>query len=275
MKHCVPPARLRAKAIINALKITLLVLVLSACSTPQTESERPARAIGNNNAVSDAKVVPAGKTKPGNRTPYTVFGKSYDILGDSIGYLEIGIASWYGKKFHGRLTSNGEVYDMYRLTAAHKALPLPTIVRVTNLDNGKKTILRVNDRGPFHDDRLIDLSYKAALELGFADKGTAPVVVECIDQENYPELHLKQIPKHSFYLQVGAFSRIQGAQLLMQQIKALVVQNVDVRILQSELDSGILHKVWIGPIGSDEEKERISELVVGAKLGIPIKVEVD
>ena len=252
--------------------------MLAACSTIQTESERPAPGAGNDSPAADTNIRPDVKAKPGNRTPYTVFGKSYDILPDSIGYLEIGIASWYGKKFHGRLTSNGEVYDMYLLSAAHKALPLPTIVRVTNLDNGKKTILRVNDRGPFHDDRLIDLSYKAALELGFADKGTAPVVVEAIDRENYPELHLTQVPKHSYYLQVGAFSRIQGAQLLMQQIQALMVKNVEVvqvRILQSELESGILHKVWIGPISTDEEKEKISELVVDANLGFPIKVEVD
>ena len=255
-----------------------MVLMLAACSTIQTESERPAPGAGNDSAASDTNIRSDVKAKPGNRTPYTVFGKSYDILPDSIAYLEIGIASWYGKKFHGRLTSNGEVYDMYRLSAAHEALPLPTIVSVTNLDNGKKTILRVNDRGPFHDDRLIDLSYKAALELGFADKGTAPVVVEAIDRENYPELHLTQVPKHSYYLQVGAFSRIQGAQLLMQQIQALMVKNVEVvqvRILQSELESGILHKVWIGPISTDEEKEKISELVVDANLGFPIKVEVD
>lgn len=207
-----------------------------------------------------------------------MFGKSYNILPDSVGYLEIGIASWYGKKFHGRLTSNGEVYDMYQLTGAHKALPLPTVVRVTNLDNGKKTVLRVNDRGPFHDDRLIDLSYKAALELGFADKGTAPVVVEAIDQENYPGLHLRETGSHSYYLQVGAFSRIEGAQHLMQQIQALVVRksgSAPVRILQSEIDSGILHKVWIGPIGTDEENERISTWVINANLGSPIKVEVD
>ncbi|MEX2326217.1 MAG: septal ring lytic transglycosylase RlpA family protein, partial [Pseudomonadales bacterium] len=86
----------------------------------------------------------------------------------SLGYLEIGLASWYGKKFHGRLTSNGEKFDMHVTSAAHKALPLPTMVRVTNLDNGQKVVVRVNDRGPFHDDRVIDLSYEAAVQLGFA-----------------------------------------------------------------------------------------------------------
>ena len=103
---------------------------------------------------------------------------------NNIGYREIGIASWYGKKFHGRKTAMGEKYDMYGLSAAHKALPLPTMVRVTNLDNGRSIEVRVNDRGPFHEDRVIDLSYAAARALGFETKGTAPVVVEAIDEVN-------------------------------------------------------------------------------------------
>ena len=127
-------------------------------------------------------------TTRGNKSPYVVFGKTYEVLPDSLGYREIGIASWYGKKFHGRLTSNGERFDMYRLSAAHKALPLPTVVKVTNLDNGRHVIVRVNDRGPFHDERIIDLSYEAALRLGFSDSGTTPVVVEALDGVNYPEL---------------------------------------------------------------------------------------
>ena len=108
---------------------------------------------------------------------YEVFGQVYEIMLENVGYLEIGVASWYGKKFHGRLTAMGETYDMFGLTAAHKALPLPTIVKVTNLDNGQSIIVRVNDRGPFHDDRLIDLSWSAAKALGFDNQGTAPVVV--------------------------------------------------------------------------------------------------
>ena len=103
------------------------------------------------------------------RNQYEVFGKVYETMSSSEGYLEIGVASWYGKKFHGNLTASGEIYDMSLMTAAHKALPLPTLVKVTNLENGKKTLVKVNDRGPFHDDRLIDLSYAAALELGFLE----------------------------------------------------------------------------------------------------------
>jgi peptidoglycan lytic transglycosylase len=238
---------------------------------------------------------------------------------ESLGYLEIGIASWYGEKFHGRLTANGETYNMYRLSAAHKTLPLPTIVSVTNLDNGRKTILRVNDRGPFHADRVIDLSYKAAMELGFADKGTAPVVVEAVDERNYPggslqkatggslskaaegslskaaegslhkaaegslhkaaegSLH-KAAEGSSFFLQAGAFSRVEGAEKLLRQIEGLLARHGDgiqVRILQSEMESGVLHKVWIGPIGTELEEERIAMLVAGSVAHKPIKVEID
>ncbi|MEX1237456.1 MAG: septal ring lytic transglycosylase RlpA family protein, partial [Pseudomonadales bacterium] len=171
----------------------------------------------------------------------------------SLGYLEIGLASWYGKKFHGRLTSNGEKFDMHAISAAHKALPLPTIVRVTNLDNGQKVVVRVNDRGPFHDDRVIDLSYEAAVQLGFADKGVAPVVVEALDELNYPDLVQGPVEHESFYLQVGAFSRLEGAKALQADLKGVIefteFRDVDVRILQSELDQEIiLHKVWLGPI---------------------------
>ena len=114
---------------------------------------------------------------------YVVFGKPYQTLPHSRGYVEIGIASWYGADFHGRLTSTGEVYDMYALSAAHKSLPLPTIVRVTNLDNGLSLVLRVNDRGPFHDDRFIDLSYAASRALGFTEQGLTPVLVESLPGE--------------------------------------------------------------------------------------------
>ncbi len=102
------------------------------------------------------------------------------VLDSSEGYIERGIASWYGKKFHGRRTSSGDPYDMYAMTAAHKRLPLPTYVKVTNLENGRSTVVRVNDRGPFHGGRIIDLSYAAAVKLGYQDKGTARVVVEAL-----------------------------------------------------------------------------------------------
>jgi len=214
----------------------------------------------------------------GNRTPYEVWGETYHVMPSSLGYVEIGIASWYGKKFHGRNTSNGEVYDMYKLSAAHKTLPLPTWVRVTNLDNGKKVVLRVNDRGPFHSDRLIDLSWKTALKLGFADKGTAPVVVEALDHDNYPELVKTTVIGDQFYLQLGAFSKPSGAKVLLRKIDAMLSAhhlNTGTRILQSELDRSILHKVWLGPISDETTRDSIAMLVEKADLGRPLKVDVE
>lgn len=114
--------------------------------------------------------------------PYTVLGKTYFPIQDSRNYRAEGTASWYGTKFHGQNTANGEVYDLYGMSAAHKTLPLPAYVKVTNLDNQRSVILRVNDRGPFYSDRIIDLSYAAAKKLGYAETGTARVRVEGIDQ---------------------------------------------------------------------------------------------
>jgi rare lipoprotein A len=236
----------------------------------------------------------------------------------SLGYVEIGIASWYGEKFHGRLTSNGEVYDMYQLSAAHKALPLPSLVRVTNLDNGRKVIVRVNDRGPFHSDRVIDLSYQTALALGFVDQGTASVVIEAIDEQNYPGLVAAQaavaVHHETFYLQVGAFTNASGAEQLLASIDGLMGQYgqvVDTRILQSGLltdrlnelpgeqqnespielpsesneetpsavdsepSKKVLHKVWLGPIKTEAERDTIAQIVQTHNLGVPLRVKVD
>lgn len=121
----------------------------------------------------------------GNRSTYEVWGKTYHVLPDATGYERRGTASWYGEKFHGYATSNGEIYDMYKMSAAHRSLPLPTYARVTSLDSGQSIIVRVNDRGPFHSDREIDLSYAAAARLGFLDNGTGPVKVEAIDSERW------------------------------------------------------------------------------------------
>jgi rare lipoprotein A len=127
-------------------------------------------------------------SKVGNRSPYSVLGKQYEVMQRVEGYVEQGTASYYGKKFHGRRTSNQEVYDMYAFTAAHKTLPLPSFARVTNLDNGKSVVVRVNDRGPFHEGRVIDLSYAAAVKLGITQRGTGRVEVRALtskDQGQY------------------------------------------------------------------------------------------
>jgi rare lipoprotein A len=205
---------------------------------------------------------------------YEVFGKVYEIMADNVGYIEIGIASWYGKKFHGRLTSMGETYDMYAVSAAHKALPLPTVVKVTNLDNGRSIVIRVNDRGPFHDDRLIDLSYAAARALGFETQGTAPVVVEALDEVNHPELARRE-HLESYYLQVGAFKVLQGANSLLREVSDALPEHVPARILTSETQAGVLYKVWVGPMESVEEEERIAARIEDKNLGNPVRVTVE
>ena len=121
------------------------------------------------------------KSRSGNPETYVIDGVTYRVMDTSSGYRERGIASWYGGYFHGRITSNGDVYDMYQMTAAHKSLPLPTYVRVTHLGNGRSVVLRVNDRGPFVEDRIIDLSFAAASKLGMATIGTAQVEVVALD----------------------------------------------------------------------------------------------
>jgi rare lipoprotein A len=173
------------------------VALLGACGAAKQSQMRAPHATAAERELLDS-APPAGfdlshvkepvpKVEPraryGNHSPYYVFGKRYEVLPDHRGYVARGTASWYGTKFHGRLTSNREPYDMYAYTAAHKSLPLPVYARVTNLENGRSAVVRINDRGPFVGDRLIDLSYAAAVKLGVHIKGTAPVEVRVIDPE--------------------------------------------------------------------------------------------
>jgi peptidoglycan lytic transglycosylase len=130
--------------------------------------------------IAEPLVISEPRSPIGNRSPYSVLGKKYEVMQRVDGYVERGTASYYGNKFHGRRTSNQEVYDMYAFTAAHKTLPLPSFARVTNLDNGKSVVVRVNDRGPFHDGRVIDLSYAAAVKLGITQRGTGRVEVRAL-----------------------------------------------------------------------------------------------
>ncbi|MAM87270.1 MAG: septal ring lytic transglycosylase RlpA family lipoprotein [unclassified Hahellaceae] len=164
-----------------------LVLTLVGCSSTPTSSSRyslkqDVEPKGGFDPSNVPPVVPTAepKSRGGNKSPYTVWGKQYTVLDSAKGYNQTGLASWYGAKFHGHATSNGEIYNMYAFSAAHKNLPLPTFARVTNLKNGRSIVVRVNDRGPFHEDRLIDLSYAAALSLDVVKTGTAPVRVEAL-----------------------------------------------------------------------------------------------
>ncbi|MEK6742140.1 MAG: septal ring lytic transglycosylase RlpA family protein [Nitrospirota bacterium] len=163
-----------------------------------------------------------GKQKA-TQKPYTVLGKRYEPLKTHVGFSQEGIASWYGKDFHGKKTSNGEVYDMHAMTAAHKTLPLGVFVRVRNRDNGQETVVRVNDRGPFVKNRIIDLSYSAAKKLGVDVKGTAPVRIEALGYKSSGEGY--QAPENydsgNFSVQIGSFKDQQNAKRLSEEMKKL------------------------------------------------------
>ncbi|MBL4583754.1 MAG: septal ring lytic transglycosylase RlpA family protein [Pseudomonadales bacterium] len=189
------------------------------------------------------------RSRGGNRNPYTVLGKTYQLLPTNQQYREQGIASWYGTKFHGRKTANGERYDMRALSAAHRSLPIPTYLKVTNLSNNRSVVVRVNDRGPFHSDRIIDLSFGAASMLGFANQGTANVLLESID---FPEAKLSSASTEpaaaNHYLQVGAFSSERSAQMLKQKIEQLVVHAVEIK--HNDAQKRLLYRVFVGPFNS-------------------------
>ena len=169
---------------LTLLPLLLLALVLSGCGGGKQGSVRISDIAG-----AEPRVEP--KARAGNMRSYVVFGNTYYPKSSSRNHVETGIASWYGRKFHGRKTSSGERYDMHRMTAAHKTLPLPTYALVSNLENGRHLIVRINDRGPFVGDRIIDLSYAAAKQLGMHKQGTARVRVTSID----PRDHGGKVPK--------------------------------------------------------------------------------
>ncbi|WJW75928.1 septal ring lytic transglycosylase RlpA family protein [Thiohalobacter sp. IOR34] len=205
------------------------------------------------------------RSRYGNPDSYVVRGKRYYVRHSSRGYVERGIASWYGTKFHGRRTSSGEPYDMYAMTAAHKTLPLPTYARVTNLRNGRSVVVKINDRGPFHDNRLIDLSYAAARKLGIVGKGTGLVEVRAItpgEPEARPPLRSASAGaavhhgSAELYLQVGAFSSRSNAERLRQRLGALARP---VHILRGLNRQRTVFRVRIGPLASVEEADRMAE----------------
>lgn len=209
----------------------------------------------------------------GNPPFYEVMGRRYYVMkdADAASYRERGIASWYGTKFHGRSTSSGEPYDMYAMTAAHKTLPLPVYVRVTHRGNGRSIIVRVNDRGPFIGDRIIDLSYAAAVRLGMHNEGTALVDVEVIDgAPGQPALLATANPQapvaepQPVWLQVGAFSEQANAARLKSRLESKGIHQV---ALVAEGHTGRqVYRVRVGPLHEVEEVERMLERV--RELGI-------
>jgi len=214
------------------------------------------------------------RSRYGNPESYVVFGKRYYTKSSSAGYSERGIASWYGTKFHGRRTSSGEPYDIYKMTAAHKTLPLPTYARVTNLRNGRTIIVKINDRGPFHANRIIDLSYAAAAKLGILEYGTGLVEVEAIDPSKpSPQPSPQQAPATrqasagepaTLFLQVGAFSSRDNAKRLEQRLQSSGLG--EIHILEASNTSGPLYRVRIGPLATVDDADRVSNRLVS--LGI-------
>ena len=205
------------------------------------------------------------RTRAGNKSPYNVFGRYYYIESNPVGFEQKGIASWYGKKFHGNKTSNGEIYNMYAFSAAHKTLPIPCYVRVTRLDTNKSIIVRVNDRGPFHSGRVIDLSFTAADALGMVEEGTASVKVEYIDPKNKLPEHVKH-PFTKPYLQVAAFSSKQSSKKFRQQLLAWD-DTLPAFVKRARTGESRHFKVLIGPIPSHEAMSQLQQRLDSAGYG--------
>lgn len=192
-------------------------------------------------SIPDAVPKPEPLSQYGNPDVYEVAGLQYHVLTSAQGYTETGMASWYGRKFHGERTSSGETYDMYAMTAAHKRLPLPSYVRVTNLDNGHEVVVRVNDRGPFHSKRIIDVSYAAAVQLGMIEQGTARVKVEAITVGSG---RVGDPANPALYLQTGAFADATNARDLAERLEELGMDRVFVSPTAGEPP---LFRVRLGP----------------------------
>lgn len=202
------------------------------------------------------------RARYGNRSPYTVLGRSYRVIEDPRGHVERGVASWYGEKFHGRATSSMEPYDMYAMTAAHKTLPLPTYARVTNLENGRSVVLRINDRGPFKDDRILDLSYAAAVRLDVHRKGTARVEVRVLDEgvplpagaavATAPASAPARIEGPAL-VQVGSFADKENARALAGRLREARLR--DVHLDSARVDGRRVWRVRLGPFRSADEAQ--------------------
>lgn len=235
--------------IVSKRLITIgLCVFMVACSTSRYQQQVDSTPVYREmiSRLPEPNPVREPLSRRGNAPQYQVWGQSYQVSFDVADYKASGTASWYGQKFHGHETSNGEIFDVYQFTAAHKNLPLPSFVRVTNQANNQSLIVRVNDRGPFHGDRLIDLSYAAAVRLGFADQGTAEVTVEMVAAP-YLDSDYK-------FIQVAAFSALDNAQKLQQELESWVEEAVYIN--QENRNGEILHKVRIGPVLPD----RLSQL---------------
>lgn len=230
------------------LRLVLLSALLSSCSFGV-----PIKRTTVNETSQTSITTPKTYKKPSS---YIVHGKQYHVLDSADGFVERGVASWYGRKFHGRKTSSGDTYDMFAMTAAHKSLPLPTKVRVTNLSNGKSIIVKVNDRGPFIGDRIIDLSYAAAKKLDLIAHGTSLVEVRAItpNQSNVRVIPLaSNTSEPMIYIQTGSFSAKANAITQQMQLKESNISDSNIYPIQT--DNGLFYRVRIGPYQQLEQAQ--------------------
>ncbi len=260
-----------------------LIMVLGGCGGLPGERDGPGE-YRDVSHVPDAVPRAEPRSRGGNPQTYVVLGKRYNTLHSSQGFTQRGIASWYGTKFHGRRTSNGEVYDMYSMSAAHKRLPIPTYVEVTNLENGKRVVVRVNDRGPFHENRIIDLSYAAASRIGMLRKGTALVEIRAIDPVAPPPAKASRValapaappatpvpaplpapsPRREatavvsprIFLQAGAFSSSDNAERMRLRLQQGLAQHV--RVIPVAVGGDPVHRVQVGPLASVEIADQVT-----------------
>ena len=273
-----------AKRDMTALRsfvVTLAVGGLAACASgPDSQPSAPASqtiASGSRQVTveqsGESVVINPPRSRRGNPAEYEVMGRRYRVMATGDGYRDNGVASWYGRDFHGRPTSSGERYDMFAMTAAHKTLPIPIWVEVTNQRNGKSVIVKVNDRGPFVDDRIIDLSYAAALELDMIEAGTAPVFVRALGAPATEPVTASRAQSvvageqdddsgRVVFAQVAAFSEEDNARRLVRQLRRSGFDNAD--IVSGSIDAGVVHRVRIGPLDGDSVfagvADRLTEL---------------
>jgi len=270
-----------------------VVVALTGCGAPESrysqEQDAAPTLVLDPDRIADAVPQQTEIRAAGNVSPYTVNGVEYRVMpvADAFRYRARGKASWYGSKFHGHQTSNGEIYNMYEMSAAHKTLPIPCYAKVTNLENGRTAIVRVNDRGPFHSERVIDLSYAAATKLGYMASGVASVQIEVIDPEVWQQSAqtvvaspqppasealadavaeaVAELPK--LYLQAAALSEAASAESLSAQLRKLIDEPVS--ISSTERAALTLYRVRIGPLRSAADAERISAVLARENLGRP------
>lgn len=240
------------RTILSISTLSLLGL-LSACSSSSSTSQDDRYQMKNDRApqsapdvskVEDAHPKYEPYSRQGNKRTYTVRGKSYTVMPSAKDFSQSGYASWYGSKFHGHLTSNGETYDMYSMSAAHKTLPLPSYVKVTNEANNKQVIVRVNDRGPFHEGRIIDLSYAAAYKLDMLGSGTAKVNIETIHIESPESMALDELKDDSVHIiQVVASKDQVRINVLAKELEAKY------KVPASVESANGFYRLLLGPIG--------------------------